>query len=142
MKTFLSSQDGDRGYLEGLASRYADLFSTHYGDVLDHLEELRRREWDEMSPRIRVLGTSTPGTPGTPGTPPGTQGPSGSSIGSAGERGPMSGHCGQMGGLTTSLSQPIYVPGKYSVSIEYFTLRVMYVLFIPDVLEVYIRGND
>lgn len=66
-------QEGERGYLEGLASRYADLFRTHYGDVLEPLEELRRRETN-ASPRM-----------------PNTQ-------------------------LTTSHSQPIYVPGKYSVS--------------------------
>ncbi|CAH2071036.1 unnamed protein product, partial [Iphiclides podalirius] len=87
-------KDGDRGYLEGLASRYADLFSTHYGDVLDHLEELRRHEWDEMSPRMRVLGG-----PGTPQTPPSA------SPGSL-----------ALNNLTTSHSQPIYVPGKYSPS--------------------------
>ncbi|XP_069358192.1 uncharacterized protein SKIP isoform X4 [Maniola hyperantus] len=86
-----STTDGDRGYLEGLASRYADLFSTHYGDVLDHLEELRRHEWEEMSPRMRVLG-------GT-GTPPSA------SPGSL-----------ALNNLTTSHSQPIYVPGKYSPS--------------------------
>ncbi|XP_062526002.1 uncharacterized protein LOC101747205 isoform X4 [Bombyx mori] len=89
-----STTDGDRGYLEGLASRYADLFSTHYGDVLDHLEELRRHEWDEMSPRMRVLGG-----PGTPQTPPSA------SPGSL-----------ALNNLTTSHSQPIYVPGKYSPS--------------------------
>ncbi|XP_063377370.1 uncharacterized protein LOC134664585 isoform X4 [Cydia fagiglandana] len=89
-----STTDGDRGYLEGLASRYADLFSTHYGDVLDHLEELRRHEWEEMSPRMRVLGG-----PGTPQTPPSA------SPGSL-----------ALNNLTTSLSQPIYVPGKYSPS--------------------------
>lgn len=66
-------QEGERGYLEGLASRYADLFRTHYGDVLEPLEELRRRETN-ASARM-----------------PNTQ-------------------------LTTSHSQPIYVPGKYSVS--------------------------
>ncbi|XP_028163564.1 uncharacterized protein LOC135073975 isoform X4 [Ostrinia nubilalis] len=87
-----STTDGDRGYLEGLASRYADLFSTHYGDVLDHLEELRRHEWEEMSPRMRVLGG-----PGTPQTPPSA------SPGSL-----------ALNNLTTSHSQPIYVPGKYS----------------------------
>ncbi|EFN73403.1 hypothetical protein EAG_07629 [Camponotus floridanus] len=66
-------QEGERGYLEGLASRYADLFRTHYGDVLEPLEELRRRETN-ASARM-----------------PNTQ-------------------------LTTSHSQPIYVPGKYSPS--------------------------
>ncbi|XP_070156615.1 SAM and SH3 domain-containing protein 1 isoform X4 [Polyergus mexicanus] len=66
-------KEGERGYLEGLASRYADLFRTHYGDVLEPLEELRRRETN-ASARM-----------------PNTQ-------------------------LTTSHSQPIYVPGKYSPS--------------------------
>ncbi|XP_071651909.1 uncharacterized protein [Temnothorax longispinosus] len=68
-----TTPEGERGYLEGLASRYADLFRTHYGDVLEPLEELRRRETNS-SARI-----------------PNTQ-------------------------LTTSHSQPIYVPGKYSPS--------------------------
>ncbi|XP_044726527.1 uncharacterized protein LOC123290416 isoform X2 [Chrysoperla carnea] len=98
-----SNTDGERGYLEGLASRYADTFNTHYGDVLEHLEELRRREWDEMSPRMRVINNT-----GTPGTPP-------SSVMGI----PVSGHSGISighGGLTTSHSQPIYVPGKYSPS--------------------------
>ncbi|GLG94966.1 Sterile alpha motif domain-containing protein [Gryllus bimaculatus] len=73
-KNLIRIQTGERGYLEGLASRYADLYRTHYGDVLDHLEELRRREWAEMSPRMRGAG------------------------------------------LTSSQSQPLYVPGKYSPS--------------------------
>ncbi|XP_025986371.1 uncharacterized protein LOC105193913 isoform X4 [Solenopsis invicta] len=68
-----TTPEGERGYLEGLASRYADLFRTHYGDVLEPLEELRRRETN-ASTRM-----------------PNTQ-------------------------LTTSHSQPIYVPGKYSPS--------------------------
>ena len=88
-----SFQDGERGYLEGLASRYADLFSTHYGDVLNHLEDLRRRDWAEMSPKERIAVT--------PGTPPNNL--TGTPLSSANH------------GLTTSLSQPIYVPGKYSV---------------------------
>ncbi|VVC87452.1 unnamed protein product [Leptidea sinapis] len=82
---FATSADGDRGYLEGLASRYADLFSTHYGDVLDHLEELRRHEWEEMSPRMRVIGPNTPPTP--PSASPGSL---------------------ALNNLTTSHSQPIY----------------------------------
>nr|XP_003704719.2 PREDICTED: SAM and SH3 domain-containing protein 1-like [Megachile rotundata] len=73
MEKFPNRREGERGYLEGLASRYADLFRTHYGDVLEPLEELRRRETN-ASPRM-----------------PNTQ-------------------------LTTSHSQPIYVPGKYSPS--------------------------
>lgn len=89
-------QDGERGYLEGLASRYADLFSTHYGDVLSHLEDLRRIEWSETSPRERKAVT--------PVTPPTNYSPTGGT--------PSTGNHG----LTTSQSQPIYVPGKYSVS--------------------------
>ncbi|XP_049820175.1 uncharacterized protein LOC109604107 isoform X3 [Aethina tumida] len=90
-----STPEGDRGYLEGLASRYADLFSTHYGDVLGHLEDLRRIEWAEMSPKERAVVT--------PGTPPGTYTVPGNGTA------PSS-------GLTSSQSQPIYVPGKYSPS--------------------------
>ncbi|CAG0886464.1 unnamed protein product [Cyprideis torosa] len=40
--------DGSAGNLEGLASRYADFFKTQYVDVLDLLQEFRRREWEEM----------------------------------------------------------------------------------------------
>lgn len=86
-------QDGERGYLEGLASRYADLFSTHYGDVLGHLEDLRRMEWTMETER----------KPSTPDTPPTDRNSiEGVSV--------SSNHS-----LTTSQSQPIYVPGKYSV---------------------------
>ncbi|KAJ3627359.1 hypothetical protein MTP99_014742 [Tenebrio molitor] len=92
----LDERDGERGYLEGLASRYADLFSTHYGDVLGHLEDLRRIEWAESSPRERSAIT--------PGTPPANYSPVGGTPVSAGH------------GLTSSQSQPIYVPGKYSPS--------------------------
>lgn len=74
-------QSGERGYLEGLASRYADLFNTHYGDVLEHLEDLRRREWEEMSPRIRVLVGTTPGTPPSEAYSPVTSGPVGGVVG-------------------------------------------------------------
>lgn len=98
LNSYSCPQDGERGYLEGLASRYADTFNTHYGDVLEHLEELRRREWDELSPRIRVLGGG--GT--TPDTPPSPQ--------------PTGGPNSQSAGITNSMSQPIYTPGKYSVS--------------------------
>ncbi|KAJ8681873.1 hypothetical protein QAD02_017665 [Eretmocerus hayati] len=68
-----TTPEGERGYLEGLASRYADLLRTHYGDVLEPLEELRRHETD-ASPRASNTH------------------------------------------LTTSHSQPLYVPGKYSPS--------------------------
>ncbi|XP_069681271.1 uncharacterized protein [Periplaneta americana] len=98
------NSSGERGYLEGLASRYADLFNTHYGDVLEHLEDLRRREWEDLSPRIRVLVGTTPDTPPSDAYTPSTTGP-------VGQHTPQGHH-----GITTSHSQPIYVPGKYSPS--------------------------
>ena len=78
---FFNFQSGERGYLEGLASRYADLFNTHYGDVLEHLEDLRRREWEDMSPRIRVLVGTTPETPPSEAYSPVTSGPVGGVVG-------------------------------------------------------------
>jgi len=53
-------QNGERGYLEGLASRYADLYNTHYRDILEYLDELRAAEWAELSPRITLLAPSSP----------------------------------------------------------------------------------
>lgn len=90
-------QEGERGYLEGLASRYADLFRTHYGDVLEPLEELRRRETN-ASPRM-----------------PNTQ-------------------------LTTSHSQPIYVPGKYSVSksVFFFLFLLIFALSFLFIYSVFL----
>ncbi|CAH1128601.1 unnamed protein product [Ceutorhynchus assimilis] len=82
-----SNQDGERGYLEGLASRYADLFSTHYGDVLGHLEDLRKADIVETLVKERQQ-VNTPETSS-----------------------PICNNVVQ--GMTTSLSQPIYVPGKY-----------------------------
>lgn len=89
-----------------MASRYADLFSTHYGDVLGHLEDLRRLEWSELSPKERTTAI-------TPTTPPATN------------YSPNNGtHT-----LTTSQSQPIYVPGKYSVTVITITKkRILYEL--------------
>lgn len=83
-------QDGDRGYLEGLASRYADLFSTHYGDVLAHLEDLRKTEVAESMSRNQPSITHQDNL-----------NVNGTNVGQ---------------GMTTSVSQPLYVPGKYLVS--------------------------
>ncbi|KAH1012541.1 hypothetical protein HUJ05_011685 [Dendroctonus ponderosae] len=78
--------EGERGYLEGLASRYADLFSTHYGDVFGHLEDLRKAEVAETSPKERIQPILE----------------NNSII------------CNNISpGMTASHSQPIYVPGKY-----------------------------
>ncbi|XP_046392238.1 uncharacterized protein LOC124160425 [Ischnura elegans] len=156
--------NGERGYLEGLASRYADLLCTHFVDVLRHLEELRIRELEDLSPRIRILGgglgdsgagagaedapasssTPSPASPLPPAAAATTAGGGGGSTtgsigsGSGGEgpeaqtqpqppppgaaAGIQAGQQQQqqgdmcLGGLTTSVSQPIYVPGKYSPS--------------------------
>lgn len=86
-------QDGERGYLEGLASRYADLFSTHYGDVLAHLEDLRKIEVAESMSRNQS-SNSNHDNPNVNGT-----------------------NVGQ--GMTTSVSQPLYVPGKYLVGDQF-----------------------
>lgn len=73
-----------------------------------------------MSPRMRIVNA------GTPGTPPSGGGILGSNI--------IAGHTGMSisHGLTTSLSQPIYVPGKYSVSfifIKHFPQALITIFF-------------
>lgn len=91
-----AKQDGSRGHLEGLASVYCEMLMAPFGEVLAALEEARLRAWSERSPH------SSSG---------------GSGVHRAGHRG-NSCH----GGLPNSHSQPIYVPGKYSVSsdVKYF----------------------
>ncbi|KAG8225460.1 hypothetical protein J437_LFUL004461 [Ladona fulva] len=129
---FQTKGNGERGYLEGLASRYADLLCTHYVDVLRHLEELRIREWEDLSPRIRVLGgglgdtgttpgvvgedVASPASPPSPATTPTAIGAPEGGSGVATVDGGEGTADMSLGGLTTSLSQPIYVPGKYSPS--------------------------
>lgn len=81
-------QDGQRGHLEGLASVYCELLMAPFGDVLNALEIARQAAWAERSPQSRS-GMCT------------NRGHRGSST---------------QGGLPNSHSQPIYVPGKYSVS--------------------------
>ncbi|KAK7037722.1 hypothetical protein SK128_022224, partial [Halocaridina rubra] len=46
--------DGVRGVLEGLASRYADEFNTHYQDVFDHLDKLRMEAWAQLVNRVKT----------------------------------------------------------------------------------------
>ncbi|XP_055384780.1 uncharacterized protein LOC129614276 isoform X2 [Condylostylus longicornis] len=83
-----STPDGQRGHLEGLASVYCELLMTPFGDVLSALENTRQLAWAERSP-LNPAGLGT-----------------------------QHGHCGSShhGGLPSSHSQPIYVPGKYSPS--------------------------
>lgn len=79
-------QDGGRGHLEGLASVYCEMLMAPFGDVLLTLEDARQKAWSDRSPKHSV--------------------------------GMNKGHRGstnQIGSLPNSHSQPIYVPGKYSV---------------------------
>lgn len=80
-------QDGQRGHLEGLASVYCELLMAPFGDVLNVLENARQAAWVERSPQNRSGVCSNRGHRGS----------------------------SAQGGLPNSHSQPIYVPGKYSV---------------------------
>ncbi len=83
-------QDGGRGHLEGLASVYCEILMAPFGEVLAALEDARQKSWLDRSPKHGGLGTNR-------------------------------GHRGsQIGSLPNSHSQPIYVPGKYSVSFLLF----------------------
>jgi hypothetical protein len=84
---FYRLQDGTRGHLDGLASVYCELLMAPFGEVLMVLEDARQRAWLERSPK-HISGINK------------------------GHRGNSS----QTGTLPNSHSQPIYVPGKYSVS--------------------------
>lgn len=89
-------QEGKRGYLEGLAAHYSKQINMPYDDVLDAIEQVRLSKWKERHVRIstghtlsrRMAGPSCSGT-----------GLVSSSV------------------MPTSHSQPLYVPGKYLVSI-------------------------
>lgn len=132
-------QDGQRGHLEGLASVYCELLMAPFGDVITALESARQAAWAERSPQNRstgggsssngsgngIGGTATAvgivgggqnagrnaGTSGADGTAAATAANfSGGVCVNRGHRGSL-----QHGGLPNSHSQPIYVPGKYSV---------------------------
>lgn len=84
---FSCIQDGQRGHLEGLASVYVELLDAPFNEVLSGLENARLAAWAEQSPQHRT------------------------GMFHHGHRGSSS-----QGSLPNSHSQPIYVPGKYSVS--------------------------
>lgn len=90
-------QDGQRGHLEGLASVYCELLMAPFGDVLNALENARQAAWVERSPQNRSGVCSNRGHRGS----------------------------SAQGGLPNSHSQPIYVPGKYSVR----TFSVLFYFF-------------
>lgn len=79
-------QDGGRGHLEGLASVYCEILMAPFGEVLMLLEDARRKAWSNRSPKH-----------------------------SAGQGKGYRGSCNQIDTLPNSHSQPLYVPGKYSV---------------------------
>lgn len=81
-------QDGQRGHLEGLATVYVELLDAPFNEVLSGLENARQAAWAEQSPQHRS-----------------------GMMYHQGHRGSSS-----QGSLPNSHSQPIYVPGKYSVS--------------------------
>lgn len=90
-------QDGQRGHLEGLASVYCELLMAPFGDVLNALENARQAAWVERSPQNRSGVCSNRGHRGS----------------------------SAQGGLPNSHSQPIYVPGKYSVR----TFSILFLFF-------------
>lgn len=87
---------------------YCELLRAPFGDVLNAIENARQAAWAERSPLNRSSG-------------------GGGGIGVCANRG----HRGslQHGGLPNSHSQPIYVPGKYSVS-NFYPLSLVEHLFI------------
>jgi len=112
-------QDGQRGHLEGLASVYCELLMAPFGDILSALENARQAAWAERSP-LHPAGGSSGGASGSGGS--GLSGSANGGIGSASVSGMQQrqqhghrGHSMHGAGLPNSHSQPIYVPGKYSV---------------------------
>lgn len=98
-------QDGSRGHLEGLASVYCELLMAPFGDVLSALEEERIAAWLEVNQTNQHRTSGGDAISGCSSSSSASQKmrPSGSST-----------------GLPNSHSQPIYVPGKYSVSKQSF----------------------
>lgn len=123
-----TTQDGQRGVLEGLASRYADQFSTHYQDVFDHLDRLRLDAWNQLINRVKNPEPIAPPSPPAPPDPcpasPKHQGEGEGGGGGAGSppsqpRPPASSHPSSHSSSPDHRyydDHPIYVPGKYNPS--------------------------
>lgn len=136
-------QDGQRGHLEGLASVYCELLMAPFGDILAVLEQARQAAWAERSPlhsASQMMGGGASGsTGGSSGG--GASGGSGASSGGVLHHRQQHGHRGHSmhgAGLPNSHSQPIYVPGKYSVCINMEPPRNL--LFLPPPPTQTIRG--
>lgn len=140
-------QDGQRGHLEGLASVYCELLMAPFGDILSALENARQAAWAERSP-LHPAGGSSGGASGSGGSglSAGGNGGIGGIGGMASGSGNLAsgsgcsvaasssglqhrqqhghrGHSTHGAGLPNSHSQPIYVPGKYSVCMTQATAR-------------------
>lgn len=132
-----TTQDGQRGHLEGLASVYCELLMAPFGDVITALESARQAAWAEQgSPQNRSTGGGSSsngsgsgnasgggritGLSGADGTAAAAAAASAAAANFSGGVCVNRGHRGslQHGGLPNSHSQPIYVPGKYSVCVS------------------------
>lgn len=102
-------QEGKRGYLEGLAAHYSKHLTLPYEDVLDGIEQVRLSKWKERHVRI-ATGHTISRQQQRSGERGGDRGiPIGSSI--------IGSNIANQSNLPSSHSQPLYVPGKYSVRI-------------------------
>lgn len=103
-------QEGKRGYLEGLASHYSKEINMPYEDVLDAIEFARSAKWRERHMRMATSGSGNTGT-----LRRGNSSGASSSFG-MGVSAMITGNIANQAILPSSHSQPLYVPGKYSVS--------------------------
>lgn len=103
-------QEGKRGYLEGLAAHYSKEVNMPYEDVLDAIECARSAKWRERHMRMAASGNS--GNTGTlrRGNSSGASGSFGMGVSAM-----ITGNIANQAILPSSHSQPLYVPGKYSV---------------------------
>ena len=92
-------QSGD-GYLVGLATRYSTELRTNYGDVLQQLEDLRLAEWSDHAPPPPLA----PGTTSNHSNEP------------VNHIRPTTSYVN----YPRNDNEPIYVPGSYLVSNQYY----------------------
>lgn len=104
-------QEGKRGYLEGLASHYSKEINMPYEDVLDAIELARVSKWKER--HIRMGNTNTGGSNTLRR---GASAGAGTSCG-MGVSAMITGNIAHQSIMPASHSQPLYVPGKYLVSL-------------------------
>lgn len=103
-------QEGERGILEGLASRYADQFNTHFQDVLEHLEYLRCQEWNKLNATSKVRCLPSPHD---------NLYLQKVELSEQHRIGPWSPQSSSSSSLDHNDDYPIYVPGKYNVRIDF-----------------------